>query len=187
MKYFLTLSLLFLLAVAGCTGDSMITSDDPADVAGKHAGPKMVPMEQYGTFTAHLPSGTIDCGYDQVFFRRFDALVDFSHLGATTGVMNSHECWVNLPEGTLGVRGDVAFAAANGDELYGDWTVVITRDPKGGAVSTFVFDPPVQFTGGTGRLDGVSGSGSGEGMFNTATYVGAYWIAGEMSSVGSMK
>lgn len=53
--------------------------------------------------------------------------------------------------------------------------------------STFVFDPPADLTGGTGRFDGATGSGTDRGWFSTATFVGEHQIQGEMSSVGSMK
>lgn len=188
MKATRFICLVLALALAGCMGDNMVGTDgSDADVAAKHQGPKMVPMEQIATFAADLPRGTIDCGYGEVFFKGFISQVDFSHLGATIGVLTSNECWVNLPEGTLGVQGDVVFTAANGDELYGTWVTVITRDPEGGPVSTFVFDPPADLAGGTGRLERAIGYGTGEGWFNTATFVGEYHIQGMMSSVGSTK
>jgi hypothetical protein len=117
-------------------GDYMPGTDgsDAADVAAKQQGPMMVPIEEYATVSADLPQGTIGCGYGEVFFRRFNALVDFSHLGATIGVITSNDCRVNLPEGTLGVQGDAVFTTASGDELYVTWTIVNTRDPEGGPV-----------------------------------------------------
>jgi hypothetical protein len=134
----------------------------------------------------------LDCGYGEVFFQVFNAEGIHSHLGRSTGRMVTDDCWVNLSDMSLGVKGTVTLTADNGDELWGVWGLKSPGLPPGETLAVWDFyayaaSDPLQFTGGTGRFEGAYGSASGGGTFDRATLLGTYWFEGALSSVGSLK
>jgi hypothetical protein len=187
--------LLSALIVAGCDVGTMVEPGDSAataEVTGK--APKMVPMKGRATFVADLTADPVvlDCGYGEVFFHRFNAEGINSHLGQSIATMVTDDCWVNLSDLSLGVKGRVTFTADNGDELWGVWGLKSPGLPPGETLAVWDFyayaaSDPIQFTGGTGRFEGAYGFASGGGTFDRATLLGTYWFEGVISSVGSLK
>jgi hypothetical protein len=187
--------LLFALVVAGCDVGTLVDPGDstaPAEVAGK--APKMVPIKASAAFVADLTADplVLDCGYGEVFFHAFLAEGIHAHLGRSTGRMVTDDCWVNLGDLSLGVKGTVTLTAANGDELWAVWGLKSPARPPGETLAEWDFyayaaSDPIQFTGGTGRFEGAYGSASGGGTFDRATLMGTYRFDGELSSVGSLK
>jgi len=186
----------FLLLLAlGCNDtELLVTPDDNGGTSlAKHHEAKMVPFKGDATFAPDLTlvPPVLDCGYGEVFFRRFTGEGIFSHLGVTTFIGESDACWVNA-DLTLGVSGHSTLVAANGDELLGVWGLKTPGPPPGGTVSNWEFYPyagdyPVEFTGGTGRFEGASGYAGGAGTFDYGTMSATYWMDGIISSVGSLK
>ncbi len=186
---------LLVVLAFGCNDSELLVTphDNGATSLAKHHEAMMVPIKGDATFTPDLTlvPPVLDCGHGEVFFRRFTGEGVFSHLGATTFVGVSDDCWVN-PDFTLGVTGRSTLTAANGDELWGVWGLKTPGPPPGGTVSNWEFYPyagdyPVEFTGGTGRFDDASGYTAGAGTFDYGTMTATYWMDGMISSVGSLK
>jgi hypothetical protein len=185
---------LFALVVVGCDVGPLADLDPGNATVMADKAPKLVPVKGKAIFRADLTAvpPVLDCGYGEVFFHRFDAEGVLSHVGSVANVIDIDECWINLGDGTLGVKGRFTITAANGDQLLGDWAgKMYGPNPDGGPNlwDFYAYDAahPVQYTGGTGRFDGASGFAAGGGTFDRTTQTGTYRLDGLISSVGSLK
>ena len=77
------------------------------------------------------------------------------HLGAITWVSHETVDVCSDPAGGI-VSGQITLTAANGDQLSGEYHAVAILDFVAGQVTA---NGQLQFTGGTGRFAGASGSG----------------------------
>jgi hypothetical protein len=105
-----------------------------------------------------------------------------SHLGQTT----VHIDGVLTPTGpsTFTVAGPLTLTAANGDQLFGDFSGSGTNVASGGSTGTTA----TTITGGTGRFTGASGSASGpftqtpiSMSATTATFATTFSLSGTIS------
>lgn len=185
MKYPTSALFVLLLAMAGCTGDSIIGTDgSDAEVAAK--APTFVPIEGAYTFTGDLDP-ILDCGYGQIFYVRYVGHGDFDHMGQTEVEAFAEACeFIYDPpvRVVFEVSGQGTLTAANGDKVFIDWFMIAYPNPAGGP-SAFTMD--VEVTGGSGRFDGAGGFMTGSGQFNRATMLGDESLSGMISSVGSLK
>lgn len=94
-----------------------------------------------------------------------------SHMGKV-GVERSHTV-VILPDGIEVVGGTFTLTAANGDELHGEYDGALA-----GAPPVVQIDAPYTITGGTGRFEGATGSGTQEGQFDLVDGVGSTTLDG---------
>jgi hypothetical protein len=95
-----------------------------------------------------------------------------THLGKST-VEGRIDKNLSTSPATITSSGTVT--AADGDQLFfaATYQKIATADPN-------IFDLKVtlEFTGGTGRFEGVSGDGTGTGKFNASTLKGSYVLNG---------
>lgn len=146
-----------------------------------------MPIEGLFTFLPDLAGGLVDCGGGFVFPHLYRAKGDISHLGHTNVLITLDECWLEAePVPHLVGVGTGEYTAANGDQLYGEYVMPTYLDPEGGPVATYDLDP-IEYVGGTGRFDGVTGHAVGGGTMSIVTGAGSYWIQGMLASVGSLK
>ena len=187
----------FLVLAFGCSdAELLVTPDDNGETSlAKHHEAKMVPIKGDATFAADLTVPILFCldvdtgEVGDVFFGRFTGEAIYSHLGATTFVGVSDDCWVD--DETLGVTGRATFTAANGDELWAIWGLTGQAGINEGVAEwsfyEYAGDYPVEFTGGTGRFEGAYGHIGGAGTFDYSDLTGTWWSDGVISSVGSVK
>lgn len=74
-----------------------------------------------------------------------------THLGLFT-TQSSYTDIYDAGGNLIGTEGHDIFSAADGSELYMDWSAVLNPD--------YTEDGTFEFSGGTGRFEGASGSGS---------------------------
>jgi hypothetical protein len=105
-----------------------------------------------------------------------------THLGAMTAQSIAEVVNLATGEGAASYR----FTAANGDDVFLNFLfLAIPTGP-----TTFAVQGAWQVAGGTGRLDGASGSGTYEGQVDftgPASAVGHFELRGTISSPGSLK
>ena len=105
-----------------------------------------------------------------------------THLGRMTAQSIAEVVNLATGEGAASYR----FTAANGDEVHVNF--VFTAIPI--SATTFAIQGVWQETGGTGRFDGASGSGSYEGKVEftgPVNAVGHFEMQGTISSPGSLR
>ena len=105
-----------------------------------------------------------------------------THLGAITAQSIAEVVNLATGEGAASYR----FTAANGDDVFLNFVfLAIPTSP-----TTFAVHGTWKVVGGTGRLDGASGSGTYEGQVEftgPASAVGHFNLNGKISSPGSLK
>jgi len=106
-----------------------------------------------------LPSSILASGYA-------------SHLGRIHSVLTGSTCAVDLGAGQVSFTGSVVHTAANGDELHATFDGTMTL----GTVALSVV-----FTGGTGRFESTTGSGTGAGTIDPLTMSGWFGLSGTMT------
>jgi hypothetical protein len=145
----------------------------PAGALGKAGGTDR-PSRGNGSGTTVLDLGTL------AFVT--DGTGTVSHLGQTT----VHIDGVLTPTGpsTFTVAGPLTLTAANGDQLFGDFSGSGTNVASGGSTGTTA----TTITGGTGRFTGASGSVSGpftqtpiSMSATTATFATTFSLSGTIS------
>jgi hypothetical protein len=98
-----------------------------------------------------------------------------SHFGKLASVILGTGCAVNLATGVVSMAGTAVHTAANGDRLFATWT---------GTMLAGSLTLDINFSGGTGRFQGVTGSGLGSGTMNPATGSGEWTINGRITPPG---
>lgn len=145
----------------------------PATALGKAGGTDR-PIQGNGSGTTVVDLGTL------AFVT--DGTGTVSHLGQTT----VHIDGVLTPTGpsTFTVAGPLTLTAANGDQLFGDFSGSGTNVASGGSTGTTA----TTITGGTGRFTGASGSVSGpftqtpiSMSATTATFATTFSLSGTIS------
>ena len=145
----------------------------PATALGKAGGTDR-PIQGNGSGTTVLDLGTL------AFVT--DGTGTVSHLGQTT----VHLDGVLTPTGpsTFTIAGPLTLTAANGDQLFGDFSGSGTNVASGGSTGTTA----TTITGGTGRFTGASGSVSGpftqtpiSMSATTATFATTFSLSGTIS------
>jgi hypothetical protein len=145
----------------------------PATALGKAGGTDR-PIQGSGSGTTVVDLGTL------AFVT--DGTGTVSHLGQTT----VHIDGVLTPTGpsTFTVAGPLTLTAANGDQLFGDFSGSGTNVASGGSTGTTA----TTITGGTGRFTGASGSVSGpftqtpiSTSATTATFATEFSLSGTIS------
>ena len=145
----------------------------PATALGKAGGTDR-PIQGNGSGTTVLDLGTL------AFVT--DGTGTVSHLGQTT----VHIDGVLTPTGpsTFTVAGPLTLTAANGDQLFGEFSGSGTNVASGGSTGTTA----TTNTGGTGRFTGASGSVSGpftqtpiSMSATTATFATTFSLSGTIS------
>lgn len=142
-------------------------------------GVKQVPISSSGSWAPVVSEGTIDCtgGPPLAIPHVLAGSGRDTHLGNTSFVITIESCAFGA-EGLVSSGHDVV-TAANGDQLFKNWTDV--ANPLTGAIVW----PQVTFTGGTGRFADATGSMTGTGWIDPATGVGGFSLSGMISSIGS--
>jgi hypothetical protein len=200
LKFTTIVSVFAGLLLVGCV-DNPLSDLTPADDSATlqeqalAKAPQMVPIKGDATFAADMTVPILLCldvdtgEVGDVFFGRFTGEAIYSHLGATTFVGVSDDCWVD--SGTLAVTGRGTLTAANGDELWILWGLTGQAGINEGVAEwsfyEYAGDYPVEFTGGTGRFEGAYGHIGGAGTFDYSDLTGTWWSEGVISSVGSTK
>jgi hypothetical protein len=139
--------------------------------------PKLVPIKGAESYAPIAAEGVIFCtGLPDPMYRVFNARGSFTHLGQTSAVLTIDTC--ELSAAGLVVHGHAIRWAANGDQLFANFHETI--DPASG---TNVGQ--ANFTGGTGRFVGATGSGTFTGTLDLSTMEGAFAFTGTISTVGS--
>ena len=131
--------------------------------------------QAFGSDTPSAATGTC-AGYWQTDTIR--GLGQCLHLGRATFSM-THCTNVDFATGTGAFElGVMRVTAANGDQLFMTEHGTFQATP----------DPPVShatswwtITGGTGRFEGATGSGTGGGVLDIATGTGSLWFSGTIS------
>ena len=177
-------AVLALLAL-GCSDGGPLAPDDASDAMLRFdqgaAPPTQVPIQAAESF-APVPGGpTILCspsvaglqGPQTYFTSGF-----FTHLGQTSGVLTIDECELLTAAGPLVSHGHAIRTTSNGDQLFSTFQESI--DLASGVDNGLAF-----IDGGTGRLTGVTGSGTFTGMVNLGTSSGSFEFTGTISTVGS--
>lgn len=100
-----------------------------------------------------------------------------SHMGRITGTA------VVVTATPTGFIGTFDWRAANGDHLVGTIEVTITGPTS--VPGIFTFTETALYTGGTGRFAGVTGSGTGAGLYNFLTTDFSATFQSLITSVGS--
>ena len=145
----------------------------PATALGKAGGTDR-PIHGNGSGTTVVDLGTL------AFVT--DGTGTVSHLGQTT----VHIDGVLTPTGpsTFTLAGSLTLTAANGDQLFGDFSGSGTNVASGGSTGTTA----TTITGGTGRFTGASGSVSGpftqtpiSMSATTATFATTFSLSGKIS------
>jgi hypothetical protein len=77
--------------------------------------------------------------------------------------------------------GQLAFTAANGDLLYGQYAGTLTLLPTGQNLLLYRVDGRITFAGGTGRFADASGSGDLGGVLNLVTQQGQFDVTATLS------
>ena len=191
-----------LLAAGACSGADFTkpSAVNQSDAIQVKPGVQLVPIKA-GVYGYSFPMGNGVAVGCPVSYNRtgIDLSGDVSHLGATT--LSTQHCNRTLSANPLvvDVSGGGAMTAANGDALA--FTYVVTSAALvGPSEPTGVdFNIALTFTGGTGRFEGASGSGTllcrrttppaGTLPAHTPAYTNIYDCAldGEVSTVGSSK
>jgi hypothetical protein len=149
----------------------------PATALGKASG---TDIQGSGSGTTVLDLGTL------AFVT--DGTGTVSHLGQTT----VHIDGVVTPTGpsTFTIAGPLSLTAANGDQLFGDFSGSGTNVASGGSTGTTA----TTITGGTGRFTGASGSVGGpftqtpiSMTATTATFATTFSLSGTISYKGKCK
>lgn len=95
-----------------------------------------------------------------------------THLGKLSTVLLGTTCTVTAP-GVVAFTGTATHTTANGDQLFADFA---------GTLSPGVLTlSSITFTGGTGRFENATGTGSGGGPADIVTGAGAFEITGLIS------
>lgn len=179
--------LLFTLVFAGafvvaCRDNAPTAPDGATAQYARTSAPTFVPIKGEAELAVDPSGGQLPCyvpGTDIVatmFPARFVSEGQFSHLGRTTSVIELLSCTANV-DGKVSGPGTAVHTAANGDALHADWTGTFAED--GSSVLT------IEFTGGTGRFNGVSGEAAGAGQSDPTTFAGTWWFEGMISRIGA--
>lgn len=189
MKTTLSFLLIGVLAFvfASCDKEApigVVNTNDNVSPPAKAQG-KQVPFKVRVTFSfvEMLPPDATRCGEDAPVYV-WQGSGYGTHLGKFDVALSN----CSLDEGAAFKNGEGFYIAANGDRIdfvYSKDVVTLlvpTDDPD-----VFTFENPWEFTGGTGRFAGVSGSGVTYGYYNAAEFAGGYVNVGTISTVGSGK
>jgi hypothetical protein len=116
-----------------------------------------------------------DPGDPCVLLNTESAVIHGTHLGK--GTWDSFET-VNFctnPGGPAAVEGEFTLTAANGDQIFGTYTTLLIADPVAGTIEA---SGEYQITGGTGRFDDATGSGT---ISATGDFAPPFAVVGAMS------
>lgn len=185
------LALPLMLVLVGCDGESPTAPNETlaaaelangvavgtASISNVGADP-MVPISGRASFEPDLTLPPVACVAPfPLFARQLNAEGRFTHLGKTTSVIITDQCWFNPDQGSVDGLGHAIHTAANGDELHAQFGGSTFQD------GTLVFNF-ITFVGGTGRFHDASGQALGGGT-TSPDEIGEFWFDGMITRVGS--
>jgi hypothetical protein len=187
-------ALIVLVVLAGCTDNNLTAVDHASETAlesstaAKSKGDKpnrMVPFKGRWVAQADPEAGLIPCSdsnghpTEVALPSTFIAQGQVTHLGRTHTIISGGECWFDADEGTITAAGTAVHTGANGDAIFAEY-----QNTTSIADGTFGSDN-IEFVGGTGRFEGVTGYARSQGTINLTNFTASFSIQGMITPVGA--